>query len=76
MHSMIIIIQTFTTAMAFEYGPYPNLATCEQDIPRHEAYIREVQPTTMAMIADCRDISAQVNSVEDRGVVALPDGVS
>ena len=73
---MIMIIQTFTTAMAFEYGPYPDLASYEQDTPRHEANIKQVQPTTMAMVADCRDITVQVNSVEDRGVVALLDGVS
>ena len=76
MHSMIIIIQTFTTAMSFEYGPYPDLLSCEQDIPRHEAHIRKVQPTMMAMVADCRDISEQMDAVEDRSVVAILKGVS
>ena len=75
MHSMIIIIQTFTTAMAFEYGPYPDLVSCEQAIPQQEVYIKEMQPNTMAMVVDCRDISEQ-NAIEDRGLVALPDGVS
>jgi len=75
MHAMIIIIQTFTTAMAFEYGPYPDLASCEQAVPRQEAYVRELQPTLMKMTTDCRDISDQ-NPVEDRGFVSLPDGVS
>lgn len=75
MFSMILIIQTFTTALAFEYGPYPDLGSCNQDIPRHEVRIKELQPTTIAVVADCRDMSKQ-NNVEDSGVIALPDRVS
>lgn len=57
MHSMIIIVQTFTSALAFEYGPYPDLTSCEQAAPEREAYVRQMQPTTMAISTDCRDLS-------------------
>jgi len=40
MISLILIVQTFTNAMAHEYGPYPDVATCEKFAVKH---IREIE---------------------------------
>lgn len=77
MHSMVIIVQTFTSALAFEYGPYPDLSSCESAVPQYEEHVRQLQPTLMAMMSECREIATDpALIVDDNGFRAMPDSVS
>ena len=35
MTTLILILQTFTGALAYEYGPYPDVKTCEEKSIQH-----------------------------------------
>ncbi len=53
MTTLILIVQTLTGAMAYEYGPFPDATTCEKSAIRH---IQEIESngSVLKVVSDCR----------------------
>jgi len=53
MMTLIIIAQSYTGALAYEHGPFPDEFTCQRSAKRHIAEIKE-QQNILHIIGDCR----------------------
>lgn len=53
MTTLILIAQTFFGATAYEYGPYPDVDTCEKSALKHIERI-EAEGKVLKVISDCR----------------------
>lgn len=53
MTTLILIAQTFFGATAYEYGPFPDLDSCEKSAVKHIERI-EADGKILKVISDCR----------------------
>lgn len=64
MITLILIIQTYTGALAYEYGPYPDVVTCEKFAEKHTEEIKEAGPV-LNVAVDCRLINPEVQELAE-----------
>jgi len=62
MISLILIVQTFTGAMAYEYGPYPDVATCEKFAVKHISEI-ESSGGVLKVATDCKHLHPELQEL-------------
>ncbi len=60
MATLILIAQTFVGAMAYEYGPYPDVATCEKFAVKRISEI-ESSGNVLKVVSDCRVMHPELN---------------
>lgn len=53
MTTLILILQTFTGALAYEYGPYPSVEICEEKSIEHIQAL-EASHNVLKIVSDCR----------------------
>ncbi len=60
MTTLILIAQTYIGAMAYEYGPYPDMDSCEKSALQH---IQEIEAAgkVLKVISDCRVLYPELN---------------
>ena len=64
MYTLILIAQTFTGALAYEYGPYPDQPTCERFA---EKYIKKINDRgdVLRVAPDCRLLHPELHELEN-----------
>lgn len=60
MATLILIAQTYVGAMAYEYGPYPDIATCEKFAIKRILEI-EAEGNVLKVMSDCRLLHPELN---------------
>ena len=60
MTTLIIIAQTYVGAMAYEFGPYPDVDSCEKSAIHHKQEI-EAGGQVLKVISDCRVLYPELN---------------
>lgn len=65
MTTLILIAQTFFGATAYEFGPFPDVSTCEKSALKHIERI-EADDKVLKVVSDCRILYPELN-VSDIG---------
>ncbi len=60
MTTLILIAQTFFGATSYEYGPYPDVDSCEKSALKHIERI-ESEGNVLKVISDCRLLHPELN---------------
>ncbi len=66
MYNLVLIVQLFNGATAFEYGPYPDAKVCETYAEKHIAEIRK-KYDVLAVFTDCRELYPELSTLDDKG---------
>ena len=64
MYNLVLIVQLFNGATAFEYGPYPDADVCQSYAKKHIAEI-EKKLDVLAVFSDCRVLYPEISNLED-----------
>jgi len=64
MITLILIIQTYTGALAYEYGPYPDVVTCEKFAEKHTEEIKEAN-SVLKVAVDCRVLHPEIQDLAE-----------
>ena len=62
MITLILIVQTYTGAMAYEFGPYPDKKTCHSFAQKHIEQI-ERENSVLKIAADCRLLTPELGEL-------------
>lgn len=64
MNTLILIVQTFSGATAYEFGPYPDVKTCEVAAIKKVEEI-QLKPGVLKVASDCRLLHPELQSIQD-----------
>ena len=67
MYNLVLIVQLFNGATAFEYGPYPDADVCETYAEKHIADIRK-KMDVLAVFSDCRALYPELSTLGDKEI--------
>ena len=66
MLTLILIVQTYSSALAYEYGPYPDQESCEVYAAKHMERIKQ-EHSVLKIAFDCAVITPELQNLSANG---------